>query len=343
MVHLLGSTIVEPTVALAKNNRTAPAEPSVAGWQGSKAGDLKVFRIGNQELRFRWCPAGSFRRVSLRNEMYRPGDGRQVDVTLSHGYWMLETEVTQGLWQTGEGKQLDWSKGEGPNLPVYNVCHDEAEAFCARLTELLRQGRQLPIGFKISLPTEAEWEYAARAGSITQYLFGEEVVNLGEYAWYAVNSEGKPHEVKTRRANPWGLCDMLGNVSEWCADGFLVGGPRGVDPFVLGAPARSLSFSGGPPGRVIRGGSWRDAQSRCRPADRNQGTPAHPYDDVGFRVSVVEEMGRNRQAKAVPRSEDRSGVETEQKPRLSRGGRGRRQAGPTVEPGTPSGRPLSGP
>jgi formylglycine-generating enzyme required for sulfatase activity len=159
------------------------------------------------------------------------------------------------------------------------VSHSEAEAFGASLTELLRQGKHLPNGLKISLPTEAQWEYAARAGLTTRFPFGEEEAKLGEHDWYVGNSQEKPHEVKTRQANPWGLHDMLGNVCEWCADGYEEKLPGGVDP-------RGASGSSYP---VIRGGGWFSNQSFCRPASRSWFTPEGRYVTLGFRVAVVQE------------------------------------------------------
>lgn len=259
---------------------TATAE---GAWRGKTPGDLRIVRLGDQELRFLWCPApaGSFKMGSPTSEAGRYGHEDQVNVTFTHGFWMLETEVTQGLWQAVVGTKLDWSStGEGPNMPVYNVSHPEAAAFCARLTELLRNASLMPSSLKISLPTEAQWEYAARAGTTTRFAFGDDEKQLGEHAWFDGNSGGKPHDVKNRRPNAWGLYDMAGNVWEWCADAYQAKLPGGADPFVAGEMASH---------RAVRGGCWNCSPRLCRSALRIRSAPERRINDLGFRVAAVQE------------------------------------------------------
>ena len=258
-----------------------PEVPS-SGWVGSKPGDLKVVRVKDVEVRFRWCPptARPFKMGSPKNEEGRYSNEDQVDVTLTRGFWMQETEVTQGLWRAVMGSKLDWSsKGDAPELPAYNVSHTEAEEFGAKLTHVLQQANQLPSGLIITLPTEAQWEYAARAGSTTRFPFGDQDSKLGDYAWYNGNAGGKPHAVKTRKPNAWDLYDMLGNVWEWCADGYADKLPGGPDPR---GPSGASS-------RVFRGGCWSYVPGAAARRAVAGSSRSHRYCHLGFRLAAVQE------------------------------------------------------
>ncbi|ADV60805.1 protein of unknown function DUF323 [Isosphaera pallida ATCC 43644] len=264
-------------------SRRTFSKPAVAhresqSWEGREAGELKVVTYKDQELRFRWCPPGSFTMGSPPTQPDRFDNEGPVEVRLTRGFWMLEVEVTQGLWRAANGPKLDWErKGAGPLLPVYNVSHSEAAAFAASLTTQLRRGSELPPGWKVSLPTEAQWEYAARAGTTTRFPFGDDESQLGEYAWYAGNSNRMPRNVGTRRANAWGLKDMLGNVWEWCLDGYAEALPGGKDPI------GDLEL----PARVNRGGSWTDEALYCRPTARVGDVPTYRNTGLGFRLTLV--------------------------------------------------------
>jgi formylglycine-generating enzyme required for sulfatase activity len=219
-------------------------------------------------------------------EFGRGSNEGPVDVTLSRGFWMGKFEVTQREWQRVMKTTLRQQKdkvligevvGEGPDHPIYFVSHEEAEEFCRRFTESEREAGRLPAGWEYRLPTEAEWEYACRAGTTTTYSFGSDASALKDFAWYVGNSGLTSHPIGQRRPNAWGLHDMLGNVGEWCADGYgekLVGGP---DP-------RGSSQA---PYRVIRGGCWAANSMGCRTAYRYRLTPVARLDDFGFRVAAV--------------------------------------------------------
>ena len=198
---------------------------------------------------------------------------------LSRGFWMQETPVTQGLWNAVMGTQeagFSTTFGKGPNFPVYYVNHSNAVKFAETLTNLLRDFRQIRNDEKLSLPTEAQWEYAARAGTTTRYHFGDDESKLIDYAWYRANAGGKTHEVKTRMPNPWGLHDMLGNVWEWCADAYQAKLHGGTDP----CPMRGQA-------RVFRGGSWSNPAGYCRAAYRSGNEPTLTDGSFGLRAARV--------------------------------------------------------
>jgi formylglycine-generating enzyme required for sulfatase activity len=303
--------------APSRETRTArippvPEAPSghafVAGWRGANAGDLKIVRLGDWEIRVRWCPPGSFKMETKVMEMPRPEYedqgglrgafgklfstlkvtkpiipsprfyNRQVDVTLTRGFWIQETEMTHGLLQEVMGTSSGRTRLEYVDLPATNVSHDRAQECCSRLTELLQRDNQLPSGWTIALPTEAQWEYAARAGTTSRFFFGDDESQLGQYAWFSGNSGNLAHPVGTRRANPWGLYDMLGNVSEWCADGYSYELQGGIDP---GGDTRSST-------RVHRGGTSRYSAGNCSSSSRKDANPDVPYETIGFRLAAVQ-------------------------------------------------------
>jgi len=218
-----------------------------------EAGERKVLTIYDVEYAFRWCPAGTFAMGSLTTEQGRSNNETQRQVTLSHGFWVLETEVTQLMWISVLGN--DPSRFKGNNLPVESVSWDNCQEFIRRLNSL----SVAPGGFLFSLPTEAQWEYACRAGTTTAYHFGDtlrqEQANFGEQ---------QTKEVGSYPANAWGLRDMHGNVWEWCLD---------------------LSSSGF--ARVIKGGSWNSGALRCRSASRDNFAPYFSSNDRGFRLFLV--------------------------------------------------------
>lgn len=203
--------------------------------------------------------SGKFAMGSPASETGRQRDETQKSVTIDKDFYMGESEVTQAQWKAVMGttpwKGQDYVK-EGDAYPATYVSWDDAQAFMEKVSKL--------TGKKVRLPSEAEWEYACRAGTTTAYSFGDSDRNLSDYAWYDKNAynidEKYAHEVKTKKPNPWGLYDMHGNVWEWCEDRY-------------GATSRGL-----------RGGSWGDDPGYCRSAIRGRFTPDLRYDHVGFRV-----------------------------------------------------------
>ena len=277
--------VVLGKVALAPNRRPvqpvpAPSTPIAGGFEGKSAGDAKELAPGTK---FRWCPAGTF----TMGTVGATDDEAPVQVTLSRGFWLCETEVTQGQFRRVM-QPTPW-KGElyvkeGSDYAASYISYDEAVAYCETLTAQERSAGRLPAGWNYTLPTEAQWEYACRAGTTTEYSFGDEESRLGDYGWWGglvgegnAKTEQYAHRVGQKKSNPWGLQDMHGNVWEWCADWYEVKLPGGRDP--VGASSGSS--------RVNRGGSWYNRASYCRSAFRRMNSPDYRSGSLGFRVAGV--------------------------------------------------------
>lgn len=222
-------------------------------------------------------PAGSFTMGSSENEADRSDDENQVEVRITRPFGMGRTVVTQRQWRDVMGTEPWRYEGLdedscGDDFPAVCVSWDDAVLFCQTLTELERETGRLAATQSYRLPTEAEWEYACRAGTTTAYSFGDDPNLLGDYGWYDGNSGQRLHVVAEKNPNPWGLYDMHGNVVEWCSDWYDDTLAGGDGPFAC---------------RVGRGGSWPDDASYCRSAYRQDDTPWSRVDDVGFRVVVL--------------------------------------------------------
>lgn len=245
-----------------------------------------------------WCPQGGFTFGSPRSEPERRPGEAQVTVTLSKGFWMGKYEVTQGDWKRVVGKlpgPFTAELSEGDRLPVGNVNFGEAESFCARLTELARQSNEIPDGWEFRLPTEAQWEYACRAGTTTATSFGDSIgskqANIQGDRPYNGGEPGptlgKAAPVGSYPANPWGLHDLHGNSCEWCRDWFHIRYPGGVDPDLHDAEATATPNQTRDRSRARRGSCWADPGWACRSAFRQRFEPARRYDHIGFRVVLV--------------------------------------------------------
>jgi formylglycine-generating enzyme required for sulfatase activity len=207
-------------------------------------------------------PAGTFT-MGEGNETPHP-------VTLTKPFELGVYEVTQQQYVQVMGSNP--SEFKGPQNPVEKVSWNDAVEFCRKLSEL---PSEKSAGYVYRLPTEAEWEYACRAGTQTAYSFGNSESELGDYAWYDENSGGKSHPVGSKKPNAWGLYDMHGNVYEWCQDWY-GDYPSGSVTDPTGAASGSV--------RVFRGGSWFIYSDFCRSAYRDWYTPGLRYFDLGFRV-----------------------------------------------------------
>jgi formylglycine-generating enzyme required for sulfatase activity len=223
-----------------------------------------------------WIKPGTFTMGSPSTEVYRDSnEGPQTRVTISQGFWMSKYETTQEEYQSVMGINPSKFKGDA-NRPVEMVSWNDATDYCAKLTASEIAVGRLPLGYAYRLPTEAEWEYACRAGTTTGYSYGDDpnYTQLGNYAWYYIYGS-ITHAVGGKLPNAWGLYDMYGNVWEWCSDwyGTYPGGSV-TDPQ---QGANSGSY------RVGRGGSWTSDGGVCRTACRNGGLPDSGSDNFGFR------------------------------------------------------------
>ena len=243
----------------------AKADEAYKKFSGSRAGEERVMEIApGVKMTFCWCPPSEFMMGSPPYEADRGSDEDQVKVTLSKGFWIGKTEVTQAQWEAVMGSNPSHFKGT--NLPVESVSWNDAQKFLQKIDPVLAA----TDGWKTILPTEAQWEYAARAGDSWRYSGGN---NIDEVAWYNGNSSSRTNPVGIKKSNAWGLHDMSGNVREWCHDWYdkRIGG---------GDPAGAISGSR----RVLRGGSWVYIASHCRVADRVKDVPSLTSNRIGFRV-----------------------------------------------------------
>jgi formylglycine-generating enzyme required for sulfatase activity len=207
-------------------------------------------------------------------------DEEQHKVTISKDYYLGVTEVTQGQYEKVMGTNPSHfekrviRKSDSSMYPVEMVSWEDAVEFCKKLSDLPEEKE---AGRVYRLPTEAEWEYACRAGSKSAYSFGESSKSLGDYAWFNRNSNSQTHPVGEKKANARGLYDMHGNLAEWCSDWYGEY-PKGAVSDPVG-PREGL-------GRVFRGGCWIFDAANCRTAVRGRGTPGDRVINLGFRLAL---------------------------------------------------------
>jgi formylglycine-generating enzyme required for sulfatase activity len=246
-------------------------------------------------------PAGSFMMGSPADDRSRLEGEEEVLVLITNPFHISRTVITQGQWGAVMGREphcnyvtgafarnRSWLTPRpdqcGDDFPAVYVSWDDAVLFCDVLTSLEREVGRLTPSQAYRLPTEAEWEYACRAGTTTTYSFGDDPALLTEYGWYCDNAKRKIHPVAQKKPSPWGLFDMHGNVNEWCADWYddtLAGGPDPAGPILNQSRAVLVSWAAT---RVVRGGHCEERAPWCRSASRGRKDPWGHYGATGFRV-----------------------------------------------------------
>jgi formylglycine-generating enzyme required for sulfatase activity len=248
--------------------------------EGTILGERFVGRVPDEReltnalgMQFVLIDPGTFRMGSDDDSNSKPVH----TVTLTKRFYMGATEVTQSQYEAVTGENP--STNVGHNLPVTDVSWADCMEFIRMLNAREAAAGKLPENLTYRLPTEAEWEYACRAGTTTPFPFGENEVLLKMYAWFEDNSGRQPKPVASLKPNPWGLYDMLGNVYEWCQDWFGAY-PDGTVTDPTGPATGRL--------RVARGGAWDDSERHCRSAAREKGIdPSKAHYAIGFRLVMA--------------------------------------------------------
>lgn len=234
--------------------------------------------IADLNMKLAYVAPGTFRMGSRNGEV----DEKPVHkVTISKGFWIGKYELTQQECQLITGANPSYHKGS--NKPVECVSWNDAIRFCKKLTERERQAKRLPTGYEYRLPTEAEWEYAARGGNRSKSYKYSGDNNIDSVAWYGSNSGKQPHEVGTKSANELGIHDMSGNVWEWCLDRCNKSGVVAgliTDTYKNGTidPFCNSSY------HVFRGGGWFRNDRLCRVTNRAGNSSNRKLYYLGFRI-----------------------------------------------------------
>lgn len=261
-----------PTVAL---QTTMIVNAMSANGTGSKNVSLQIRPFAPELVNI---PARTFTMGSPEEEAGRSADeGPQTTVTVNPGFAIGKYEVTQIEYKNVTGSNPN-PTSDDLNRPVTLVSWNDAVNYCALLTQRDRQAGLIAANMAYRLPTEAEWEVAARGGTQTAYNFGNDPAQLAIYAWFSENSAAKTHPVGTKAATTMGLHDVHGNVWEWCSDWY--GAYTGGSATNPTGPATGTE-------KVIRGGSWFRSASDCRSAKRLANPPDNRNGDVGFRIVLA--------------------------------------------------------
>ena len=254
------------------------------------------FRLSKLLLRMVWIRPGGFLMGSPENEAGRGNDEIQHPVTLTRGYWLGETPVTTAQWALELGDNPSIDNTETPQAPVDGVPWNRAMEFCNRVTEDARRAGTLPEGYVYTLPTEAQWEYARRAGSTGPFPPDGPI---GDFAWYQANSEGHKHPVSLTRPNSWGLNDIEGNINERTRDWY------GQYPHQAVIDPIGPEFGSE---KVFRGGAFRDFPAEIRAGYRYGHQKWEFGRGTGLRLALAPESGYSFSPTVVYRLQPPLGV-----------------------------------
>ncbi len=222
-------------------------------------------------MEFVTIPTGSFSMGSMSTEEGRDDDEDPRDTVYIESFELMTTEVTQGMWDKVMcDNPSNFDKGD--NYPVENVSWNDCQDFIDELNDL-------DPNHTYRLPSEAEWEYACRAGTTTRFYWGnsDSESTMGRYCWYYENMNFSTHPVGLKQPNAWGLYDMSGNVWEWCQDVYTSDYDN--------CPTAGSAYSGSGSYRVDRGGSWDSRARYCRSANRSLDSPGNSSNGLGFRLA----------------------------------------------------------
>ncbi len=251
------------------------------GWQ-----PITMSLGAGQSMEMILCPPGEFYMGSAADDPYaEPDEQPRHLVRITRGFYMARTPMTQEAWAVVMGEELlgyrnraDWQQ-----FPIDGISWLEALECCRRMTTILHSNGELGSDWVIQLPTEAQWEYACRAGSDTTWHFGDDASLLDEYAWWQGNSGNMPHAVAGKLPNAWGFHDMYGGVAEWCLD------DRYVSYASLGSPVEDpISCVENSGHKQARGGEYSSDLRWCRSAARGGYNMNNPFRlPTGLRVVCV--------------------------------------------------------
>jgi len=236
-------------------------EAFAASEKAKSDADITTNTIG---MKFKLVQSGSFMMGPLDSDI-QIGDDVSHKVTISKPFYIGIYEVTQEHWEKVMGNNP--SKFKGANKPVEGISWNDAQEFIQKLSEMEK--------IEYRLPTDAEWEYACRAGTTGQWYFEDSMDELNDHAWCEANSKGQTHSVGQKKPNPWGLYDMYGNVGELCSDWYDKSGDQEqTDP----KGSSSGEF------RVVRGGTWHTTKRICNSTVRGVNAPDNIPNAMGFRL-----------------------------------------------------------